>query len=52
MGKEQKEIKSTVTVKECGPRRKVQPVEYIDYEPWDGKSEPNFQVQPPRDGKR
>ena len=37
---------------ECNPRRKVQPVEYVDFEPWDGKTEPAFPVQPPRDGKR
>lgn len=41
-------------ITECRPRKpRMEPViEYVEFEPWDGKDEPTFQVQPPRDGKR
>ena len=42
----------SLIVIECRPRKKAHEVEYIDFEPWDGKTEPAFQVPPPRDGKR
>lgn len=38
---------------ECSPRKpRVEPViDYIEFEPWTGKDEPSFQVQPPNPRK-
>ena len=44
---------------ECRPRKKAQEVEYIDFEPverkefepWNGKNPPPFEVETPCDGR-